>query len=81
MPNPTSPNQSANSGCVTVVPSTSFLLGFDIRTCETDYGLLEGIYPSPDGKMIAIANNRFQIMILDANTFKEILEVCLTVFY
>lgn len=59
-------NHGTEKLCVGGIP------GFDIRTCETDYGLLEGIYPSPDGKMIAIANNRFQIMILDANTFKEI---------
>ena len=43
-----------------------------LRWCENDYGLIEGIFPSPDGKMSAIANNRFQIIILETESLVEI---------
>jgi tricorn protease len=46
--------------------------GSVVKVCEKDYGLIEAIIPSPDGKMAAIANNRFQIIIMETESFGEI---------
>ncbi len=44
----------------------------NLKICEKDYGLIEGIYPSPDGKSVAVTNNRLQMVILETGSFKEI---------
>ncbi len=44
----------------------------NLKICEKDYGLVEGIYPSPDGKSVAFTNNRLQLVIVETDSFKEI---------
>ncbi|WP_393971178.1 S41 family peptidase [Oxyplasma meridianum] len=46
--------------------------GLISKVCNEDYGLIEHIYPSPDGRMVAITNNRQQLLILETGTFEEV---------